>query len=218
MSLTGAAGPTACRLQRGMHPADVRRGAIPLGPIGRGRSVGALRIRFVVDGYSSARTFRPGLAATPSSTVREGRVHPSRPRTVRAWSGTESCWPGRDDPRARAPARRRQGRAVPISRSVAMLSLAEIICCAAVRTDTCDPGGSVVEAGRADGLVFLGDGQRIIPADRARFDRIRNAEQHIELEDRRERQRVGRRCCLPPPSSCRWRPWRPGTSSARPNS
>ena len=33
-----------------------------------------------------------------------------------------------------------------------MLSLAEIICCAAVRTDTWAPGRQFVEAGRADRL------------------------------------------------------------------
>ena len=91
-----------------------------------------------------------------------------------------------------------------ISRSVAMLSLAEIICCAAVRTDTVRAGRQFVEAGRSDRLALLGDGQLVVPAHRAGLDRFRNRKQHIEFEDRRERQRqvgVGardlRRTCRP---------------------
>ena len=106
------------------------------------RRVGALSDPVRRDGNSSAAAAARGPAGRPASTARADRARPSRSRTARASSGTASCWPGRDGRRPPVRVRWRLVPSRPISRSVAMLSLAEIICCAASRTETWEPGGS----------------------------------------------------------------------------
>ncbi len=157
------------------------------------------------DGNSSAAAAAPGPAERRASTARADRARPSRRRTARAWSGTGSCWPGRDARPPPARARRHRGPAASISRSVAMLSLAEIICCAAVRTDTWAPGGSSSRPADPTALASSVMVSESFQLHRARLHRVRNRKQHIEFEDRSQRQgQVGvgarnlRRTCRPP--------------------
>ena len=187
-------------LKRGVHAADVGGAAVPLGAVARRPGCACASDPVDTGGNSSAATAARGPAVRRASTARAGPVHPSRPRTARASVGNGvmlagSWWPAATSARSTAP-----GPSRAISRSVAMLSLAEIICCAAVRTDTVRAGREFLEARGSDRLGLLGDGQRVVPAHRPGLDRIRNRKQHIEFEDRRQRQRQIGVACPPSPT------------------
>ena len=97
-----------------------------------------------------------------------------------------------------ARARRRRGR---VARSASRSP-----CCRSPKSSAAPPcapkparpAGSSSRPGRSDGLGLLGDGERIGPVHRPGLDRVGNRKQHIEFEDRRQRQRkvgVGARDC-----------------------
>ncbi len=80
-----------------------------------------------------------------------------------------------------------------ISMSVAVLSLTDIMAAAASSTETRVPSGSSCSVAGRQALELRRDGQRLVPAHRARGRGLAQRVQHVELErraDRRGRARV----------------------------
>ncbi len=188
ISRIGAAAPTAAACRAACTRQMSVGAAVPLGAVCRRGRVRARRIRFIGTGIRScssscarcARGGRPPLLAQIG-------FPPADRRTARAWSGRASCWPGRGGlrPPVLAPPRRASR---PINRSVAMLSLAEIISWAAFRTETCVRRRPPARRDAADptalasSVIVSWSVQCSVPALTA----SRNRKQHIQFEYRRQ--------------------------------